>query len=178
MWGALRTGAQPCWRQFATNPRRITERLRLLLNRRRTDGNPSQSVFPIRISFYADPDPGSQKCPYGSESKDQRRKITPNKFSTNSSKWREKSLKIKKQNIDLSITKGSILLFFQFCIHLMNLYILKAFFPPGFAWTYTDPCGSGSETLLSIQNFVAFWADSQNRLGSETQCGSMSSYSN
>ena len=31
----------------------------------------SPSVYLIRISFYADPDPepGSQKCPYGSKSK-------------------------------------------------------------------------------------------------------------
>ena len=27
-------------------------------------------VFRIRISFHADPDPGSQKCPYGSGSKE------------------------------------------------------------------------------------------------------------
>ena len=28
------------------------------------------AVFRIRISFHADPDPGSQKCPYGSGSKE------------------------------------------------------------------------------------------------------------
>ena len=28
-----------------------------------------KSVFRIRISVHADPDPGSQKCPYGSESR-------------------------------------------------------------------------------------------------------------
>ena len=33
-----------------------------------------------------------------------------------------------KQNINLSITKGSLLVIFQFSIHLMNLYI---FLPPG-----------------------------------------------
>ena len=27
------------------------------------------TVFRIRISFHADPDPGSQKCPYGSGSR-------------------------------------------------------------------------------------------------------------
>ena len=35
----------------------------------------------------------------------------------------KKSLKINKQNIYLGIPKGSLHLFFQFCIHLMNLYI-------------------------------------------------------
>ena len=40
---------------------------------------------------------------------------------------------MNKQNITFSITKGSLLLIFQFCIHLMNLYIFKAFLPPGSA---------------------------------------------
>ena len=35
----------------------------------------------------------------------------------------KKSLKINKQTINLSITKGILLLFLQFCFHLMNLYI-------------------------------------------------------
>ena len=29
----------------------------------------AEPVFRIRISFHADPDPGSQKCPYGSGSR-------------------------------------------------------------------------------------------------------------
>ena len=35
----------------------------------------------------------------------------------------KKSLKINKQNINLSINKGILLLFLQFRFHLMNLYI-------------------------------------------------------
>ena len=35
----------------------------------------------------------------------------------------KKSLKINKLNINLSITKRSLILFVQFYIHLMNLYI-------------------------------------------------------
>ena len=47
------------------------------------------------------------------------------KCSTKSFKMTLKSLKITgyKQNINLSNKKGSLLLFFQFCIHLINLYI-------------------------------------------------------
>ena len=56
----------------------------------------------------------------------------------------KKSLKINKQNLNLSSTKGSQLLFFQFCIHLMNLSL--AFLPPG----------SGSRR----QFFMRFRADS------------------
>ena len=32
-------------------------------------GGQRLAVFRIRISFYVDPNPGSQKCPYGSGSK-------------------------------------------------------------------------------------------------------------
>ena len=35
----------------------------------------------------------------------------------------KKSLKINKQTINLSIIKGILLLFLQFCFHPMNLYI-------------------------------------------------------
>ena len=45
-------------------------------------------VFRIRISFYADPNPGSQKCPYGSGSKgvNTKEEKYTNKFSTKSFK--------------------------------------------------------------------------------------------
>ena len=33
-------------------------------------GSDMNPVFRIRISFHADPDPGFQKCPYGSGSKE------------------------------------------------------------------------------------------------------------
>ena len=59
------------------------------------------TVFQIRISFYADPDPGSLKCPYGSGSrpfifysdpdpkkgKNSRRQLIQTKFPLNFSKW-------------------------------------------------------------------------------------------
>ena len=66
---------------------------------------------------------------------------------------------MNKQRIYLSITKGSYFLFFQFCIHLMNLHISLAFLPPGFGSVsvHADPdpggislCGSRSETLIWI----------------------------
>ena len=47
---------------------------------------------------------------------------------------------MNKQNINSSITEGSLLLFFQFCIHLMNLYIFQAFFT---SWIrIQESCGS------------------------------------
>ena len=89
-------------------------------------------VFRIRISFHADPDPdpGSKKCPHGSGSGSGSKEVNTKeeklqqKISTKSFKITfKKSFKINKQNINFSITKGSLLLFFQFCIHLMNLYV-------------------------------------------------------
>ena len=88
-----------------------------------------KAVFRIRISFHADPDPGSQKCPYGSGSKkvntkeeEEVHKKFLNQIFQNDIK---KSLQINKQTINLSITKakGILLLFLQFCFHLLNLYI-------------------------------------------------------
>ena len=76
------------------------------------------------------------------------------------------SLKINKQNIILrvTITKGSLLLIFQFCMHLMNLYISWLFNLLSMqirireAFFNADPCKSGSETLLQtiINNRIHF----------------------
>ena len=52
-----------------------------------------------------------------------RRKISPKIINQIFQNDIEKSLKINKQNIIFSITKGFLLLIFQFCIHLMKLYI-------------------------------------------------------
>ena len=76
--------------------------------------------------FFADPDPGSQKCPYGSGSKGvNTKKKSYTKKGSNKSfiKTLKNYYKLIKKEKYLSNTKGSLLLFFQFCIHLMNLYI-------------------------------------------------------
>ena len=89
------------------------------------------SAFRIRISFYADPNPGSQKSPHGSGSiifyadpdpggvNIKKEKLHQQIFNWIFKNDIEKSKWIKK-NINLGITKGSLLLFVQFCIHLMN----------------------------------------------------------
>ena len=65
------------------------------------------------------------------------------------------ALKINKQNTNFSITKGFLLLFFQFCVHLRNPY--KCTFPRIFYLLDPDRggillCRSGSETLLHRLN--------------------------
>ena len=98
------------------------------------------------MSFYADPDPGSQKCPYGSKEINKEEKLHRQIFNSIFQNDIKESLKINKQNINLSISKGSLLLFFQL--------LFKAFLPPGSGYTSVhaepDPCGSGSETLCYL----------------------------
>ena len=65
------------------------------------------------MSFYADPDPGSQKCPYGSKEINKEEKLHRQIFNSIFQNDIKESLKINKQNINLSISKGSLLLFFQ-----------------------------------------------------------------
>ena len=60
--------------------------------------------------LYADPDPGFQKCPYGSRSKGDKQKFKTI-FQLDLSKRHLKIIEINKQNINLSITKGFLLLF-------------------------------------------------------------------
>ena len=76
----------------------------------------------------------------------------------------KKSLKINKQNITLSITKGSLLSIFQFCIHLMNFtfsrlfYLYLFYFILFFQVPYSRivririfPCSSGSGRLFLLR---------------------------
>ena len=49
------------------------------------------------------------------------------------------ALKINKQNTNFSITKGFLLLFFQFCIHLMNTRTFPRLFYLLDPHLYADP---------------------------------------
>ena len=53
-----------------------------------------------------------------------------------------------KQYINLSIAKGSLLLIFQFCIHLMNVHFLGFFT----SWIRICPRGSRRPFLMRIRN--------------------------
>ena len=74
------------------------------------------AVLQICIYYYADPDPGSKESPYGSGSQGVKTKEKLHQKIFNSIFHNEikKSLKINKQDITLSITKGSLLQIFQF----------------------------------------------------------------
>ena len=65
----------------------------------------------------------------------------------------KKSLQINKLSINLSITKGSLLLFFQFYIYLMNLHISEAFLPPG--------SGSETQTVSPLFTSISFSANTE-----------------
>ena len=73
----------------------------------------------------------------------------------------KKSLKINKQTIFLSFTKGILLLFLQFCFHLMNLYISLAFLPPGSGsgrhFLYADPDPKHWTKFLNFKPFIVWY---------------------
>ena len=120
-----------------------------------------KTVFRIRISFHADPDPGSQKCPYGSGSGSTSLIFysDPDPKGVKMKEYQQIFNKIYQNDTKtlLKISKHKVLqriLTFMFpVLYTPNepVYFLD-FFTSWIriqeSYLYADPCGSGYKTLI------------------------------